>query len=100
MGRPAGNRSGSRIAGRVKSRRVPLAAHERRSLMSTIHKPGGRSPDPTKANPYFYGWRDIWVKDERGRKTLVRQALTEEDILHPRLGDHVSQNPEHADDAI
>ena len=46
--------------------------------MSTVRKPGGRSPDPTKTNPYFYGYREVWQKDEHGREILVKQPLTEE----------------------
>lgn len=68
--------------------------------MSTAPKPRKPSPDPCRRDPYFYGWRDVWETNAKGRKILKRYALTEEDILYPREGDHVSGNSPHADDAI
>jgi Uma2 family endonuclease len=68
--------------------------------MSTAPRPRSHRTTPPKDNPYFYGWREVPSTDERGRPSYVLQPLTEEEILHPRLGDHVTQNPPHAEDAI
>jgi colicin import membrane protein len=46
-------------------------------------------------NPFFYGWRDVERTDERGRLIVDMVPLTEDDVLHPQLGDHVSQNEPH-----
>ena len=55
---------------------------------------------PTKKNVYRYGYRSEERIDERGRKSYVLRALTEEEILHPRLDDHVTHNQPHLLDCI
>ena len=54
----------------------------------------------TKDNVYRYGYRYEERIDERGRKGYVLAPLTEEDILHPRLDDHVTHNQPHMLDCI
>src|SRR6476659_6408684 len=66
-----------------------------RPLMSTVPRPSKRPRAPTEADPFFYGWRDVWQANGHGGKTLVRLPLTEEDILHPQEGDFVVQNTPH-----
>jgi putative restriction endonuclease len=61
--------------------------------MSTAPKPRRRT-----ANPYRYGWRYEKVKLPNGRTDWEMVPLTEEDVLHPRLEDHVTQNDAHQDD--
>jgi Uma2 family endonuclease len=63
--------------------------------MSTIRATSG-PPDrpPPGSDPFFYGWRDVVIKDEKGRR-VVRQPLTREDVLHPREGDVMPQNRDH-----
>jgi colicin import membrane protein len=51
-------------------------------------------------NPYRYGYRYVKQTDELGRPVFRMTPLTEEDILHPRLEDHVTQNEPHNDDCI
>jgi len=52
----------------------------------------------TEDNPFFYGWRDVERTDERGRLTVDMVPLTEDDVLHPQPGDHVSRNEPHNED--
>jgi colicin import membrane protein len=54
----------------------------------------------TKDNVYRYGFRYEERIDDRGRKGYVLAPLTEEDILHPRLDDHVTHNQPHLLDCI
>jgi colicin import membrane protein len=69
--------------------------------MTIIRKPADMPPvPPPKDDPYRFGWRDIVRTDARGRTTVTRLALTEEDILHPELDDHVTQNEPHAIDCV
>ncbi len=68
--------------------------------MSTVPRPSKRPRTPTEADPFFYGWRDVWQANGHGGKTLVQLPLTEEDILHPQEGDFVIQNTPHGLDCI
>lgn len=52
----------------------------------------------TQANPYFYGWREVWRQDEKGEWIHENVPLTEEDILHPQEGDHIVEGPNHDTD--
>ena len=65
--------------------------------MSTVHKPRHSTATP-KADRFFYGWRDVWQKGGNGRRRLVQVPLTEEDVQHPREGDHIVNNDLHAVD--
>ncbi len=62
--------------------------------MSTIRATPG-PPDRPQRDPFFYGWREVYTKDEHGRCQRVLQPLTPEDVLHPQEGDYVTQNPDH-----
>ncbi len=53
-----------------------------------------REPQPD-GNPYFYGFREVIVRDKNGRRRLVTQPLTREDVLHPQEGDRVTHNSDH-----
>ncbi len=67
--------------------------------MSTIRSNPGQADRPQpQGNPFFYGFRDVVSTDEQGKHKVERQALTREDVLHPREGDHVTQNTDHDKD--
>jgi len=67
--------------------------------MNIIRKPTESGPPrPRKENKYRFGWRDVPRTDERGRLHFDMIPLTEEDILHPKLEDHVTQNQPHNQD--
>jgi colicin import membrane protein len=69
--------------------------------MNIIRKPSDAGPPPPpKDNPYRFGWRYLPRVDERGRQQYDMIPLTEEDILHPRLDDHVTQNQPHIVDFV
>jgi colicin import membrane protein len=68
--------------------------------MNIIRKPADTAPPPPKDDPYRFGWRDVVRTDASGRTTVTRIALTEEDILHPQLDDHLTQNQPHGDDVL
>jgi Uma2 family endonuclease len=53
--------------------------------------------DPTlpSDDPFRLGWRFRRVRLPDGRAELVEEPLTAEDLLDPRLGDHVVQNSWH-----
>ncbi len=61
------------------------------SIRATPGPPDRPQPD---RDPYFYGWRDVVIRDEKGRR-VVRQPLTREDALHPHEGDCMPQNRDH-----
>lgn len=50
----------------------------------------------TATDPYFYGWRCVEERDERGRRQRRTVPLTETDVLHPQEEDHVTQDDVHA----
>ena len=54
-----------------------------------------RQPDD---DLFRYGYRYVTRTDGRGRQTFVMVPLTEEDVLHPQLEDHVTQNEPHDED--
>src|SRR5580692_5941005 len=66
--------------------------------MSTVHQP--RVPLPPPDDPFFYGWRDVYRKDEHGRRVHEQIPLTREDVLHPQEGDHVMNGSPHDEDCI
>ncbi len=53
-----------------------------------------------KPDPFRYGYRHVTRIDDRGRERFIMVPLTEEDILHPQLEDHVTQNPPHDLDCV
>ena len=65
-----------------------------------------RQPSDSGANrslddhPFRYGYRWVAHTDEQGREKWDTEPLTEEDVLHPRLEDHVTQNEPHNEDCI
>ena len=67
--------------------------------MSTVRKPKGHAKSARlKRDPFFYGWRDIYRKDRNGREIYLQIPLTEEDVLHPREGDHIVDSNLHWED--
>lgn len=66
--------------------------------MSTIPRPTDSRPRPPANDPYFYGFRERLQRGPDGKKRLVNIPLTEEDVLHPRDGDHIAQNTLHGKD--
>jgi hypothetical protein len=46
-------------------------------------------------DPYFYGFRNVTRRTKNGKVTLVTVPLTRGDVLHPREGDHITQNDAH-----
>jgi colicin import membrane protein len=55
----------------------------------------GSAAPPTAANPFFYGWRDVYRKQPDGTTVWEQVPLTFEDVLHPQEGDHIVQNSLH-----
>lgn len=54
----------------------------------TLERPPMAEEQPTiPDDPYVYGWRDVPHILASGEITWKRVPLTQEDILHPRLGD-------------
>jgi Uma2 family endonuclease len=45
-------------------------------------------PAPPAADPYRYGWRDVFVIRPDGTEDWQQIPLTLEDLLHPQMGDH------------
>jgi hypothetical protein len=67
--------------------------------MSTMQGPRTQTdPAPDAADPFFYGWRDVWVKRDDGTEGFETVPLTPEDVLHPEEGDHIVQNDCHDQD--
>jgi Uma2 family endonuclease len=62
--------------------------------MSTARKPA----PPTLADPFFYGFRTVERRLPNGRRVDEDIPLTEEDVIHPQEGDHISNNDPHAID--
>jgi Uma2 family endonuclease len=56
------------------------------------------TPDPTSESqdPFFYGFRDVWVERE-GKRSLEQVPLTREDVLYPQMEDHVNQGTRHVE---
>jgi len=72
-----------------------------RRLMNIIRKSTGSEGDrPASDDRFRYGWRYVNGPDENGQEQLLMVPLTEEDILHPRLEDHVTQNQPHIVDFV
>jgi Uma2 family endonuclease len=63
--------------------------------MSTVRRRQGLSP----ADRFRYGWRDVPVRNARGRVIGSEQVpLTREDVLHPQEGDHIMTSDHHGND--
>jgi len=56
------------------------------------HKPG------EEGDPFRFGWRFVWRKDENGLMKQVQVPLTFEDVLHPQEEDFIVQNGPHDTD--
>ena len=52
-------------------------------------------PMVASADPFFYGWRFVWQKDEAGTMHQVQQPLTAEDVLHPEEDDFIMPDMVH-----
>lgn len=63
--------------------------------LSTVRKPRRSSLEPSPDDPYFYGFRYVERPDLDGQEHTVIEPLTEEDVLHPQEGDHITQNDQH-----
>ena len=55
-------------------------------------------PVEASADPFFYGWRYVWNKDENGDMQYVQQPLTAEDVLHPEEDDFIMNHIGHDTD--
>jgi colicin import membrane protein len=55
----------------------------------------GSAAPPTAADPFFYGWRDVYRRQPDGTVVWEQVPLTFEDVLHPQEGDHIVQNSLH-----
>jgi colicin import membrane protein len=49
---------------------------------------------PPADEPFFYGYRYVFSQDD-GEEDVEQVPLTLEDVLHPQIEDHVSQNDTH-----
>jgi Uma2 family endonuclease len=47
------------------------------------------------ADPFRFGWRYVWQKNDQGRTVLVQVPLKYEDVLHPQEEDFIVQNALH-----
>lgn len=65
--------------------------------MSTVPRPRRPSPENDR---FFYGWREVYRKDEHGRRVRTVEPLTRYDVLHPQEGDHIVQGDAHNDDCV
>ena len=64
--------------------------------MSTLLAPPSPSPSPPKpSGPFLYGWRDIFRRDANGVLVHDQIPLTLEDVLHPQMGDVISEGSLH-----
>ncbi len=50
---------------------------------------------PVPTDPFFYGFRHVEVTLPNGETDLETVPLTEEDVLHPQLGDHITNGTLH-----
>ena len=55
-------------------------------------------PMVASADPFFYGWRFVWQRDENGTLQQVQQPLTAEDVLHPEEDDFIMNHTRHGID--
>ncbi len=63
---------------------------------TTAGPPPVSSPtDPTKADPFFYGWREVQKWLPNGNPTTERVPLTEWDVLHPQEEDFIVNDDPH-----
>jgi Uma2 family endonuclease len=58
--------------------------------------PASPQTPPTAEGPFRYGWRFVKQQRPDGGEELVRVPLTLEDVLHPRVGDHISEDDLHS----
>jgi Uma2 family endonuclease len=68
--------------------------------VSTIPRTTDSCQPPPPDDPYFYGFRERQERGPDGKKRLVSIPLTEEDVLHPLEGDHLTQNTPHQTDCL
>jgi colicin import membrane protein len=68
--------------------------------LSTIPRTTDSRSGPPPDDPYFYGFRERQERGPDGKKRLVSIPLTEEDVLHPLEGDHITQNTPHQKDCL
>jgi Uma2 family endonuclease len=64
-------------------------------MMNETTTNGFARPMPPTADPFFYGWRDVYRDLPDGHRVWEQIPLTEEDVLHPQEGDHIVQNSAH-----
>lgn len=64
--------------------------------MDAEHPAAVEDPELDLDDPYRYGWRYVRKRRRRDGKIVVRQVpLTEEDVLHPKMGDFIMNNDPH-----
>jgi colicin import membrane protein len=66
--------------------------------LSTIPRTTDSRSGPPPDDPYYYGFRERLERGPDGKKRLVSVPLTEEDVLHPLEGDHITKNTPHQTD--
>jgi Uma2 family endonuclease len=70
----------------------PIGGPAMTDTRETLH-----TPELTESqDPFFYGFRDVWVERE-GKRSLEQVPLTREDVLHPQMEDHVNQGNYHVE---
>jgi colicin import membrane protein len=70
--------------------------------LSTVSKsPASKSPHARREqDPYRYGWRYVPITRPDGTEDFDQVPLTEEDVLHPEVGDFIVQTKAHDEDRI
>ncbi len=63
--------------------------------MSTVARPEQATDDP-----FRYGWRYVWQKNDKGMPVQVQVPLTLADVLHPQEEDRIVQNDLHDRDCV
>jgi Uma2 family endonuclease len=63
--------------------------------MSTVAR-----PEQATSDPFRYGWRYVWQKDDKGMPVQVQVPLTLADVLHPQEEDRIVQNDLHDRDCV
>ena len=68
--------------------------------MSAVTKPQAPPSSADDADRFRYGWRNVFVRNPDGTKSLEQLPLTREDALHPEPGDFIVHSDPHTDDMV
>ncbi|NJN68767.1 MAG: Uma2 family endonuclease, partial [Chloroflexaceae bacterium] len=69
---------------------IPQTLEESLSTVGSNGEPELEDGD----DPFRYGWRYV-CRRSNGREEWERVPLTEEDVLHPQMEDHIVQSDTH-----